>query len=123
MPTQSFAGEESCARRHGTRPVTTRSGSLRYELDAREFDFIAAVLLEVDWTVREAWWVPWEAVPRVARWSARRHHWRLPVFGRWKSDGAVRPLDLRRGESDAHSPLNERAEGSPSLSSQSAIPR
>lgn len=108
-------------RRMSGGPLPQKFGNL-YELDAREFDFIAAVLLDVDWTVREAWWVPWEAVPRVARWSARRHHWRLPVSGRWKNDGAVTPLDLRLGESDALSPLNQRAGGSPASRPQSANP-
>ena len=65
-----------------------------HALDDREFDALALVLLEADWSVRESWWVPWEAVKRIGRWNERRHDWRVSVRGRWHSDAAVAPLDL-----------------------------
>jgi len=108
-------------RRMSGGPPPQKFGTL-YQLEAREFDFVAAVLLEVDWTVREAWWVPWEAVSRVARWSERRHHWRLNVSGRWKSDAAVSTLDLRLAEGEALRPLDDPERDSTSRAAPPAVP-
>jgi hypothetical protein len=70
-------------------------------LDGQEFDWIACVLLDLDWSVKEAWAVPHEAVSRVGHWSERHHQWRIPVAGSWRRDHAVRSLDLSLAEAAA----------------------
>jgi hypothetical protein len=64
----------------------------------REFDVLVTVVFERDYRVREAWWVPWEAVKKHAGYSKRWNAARLTnIGGGICSERAVRKLDLAGG--------------------------
>ena len=63
----------------------------------REFDVLVAVVFERDYRVREAWWVPWNAVKKHAGYSKRWGEARLTaVAGDICAEPGVRKLDLEQ---------------------------
>jgi hypothetical protein len=61
----------------------------------REFDVLVAVVFERDYSVREAWWVPWQAIKTHAGFSKRWREARLAkVAGPILSEDGVRELHL-----------------------------
>jgi hypothetical protein len=62
----------------------------------REFDVLVALVFARDYTVREAWWVPWHAVKKHSGFSKRWREARLAkVAGAILGEDGVRPLDLK----------------------------
>lgn len=68
--------------------------SVMHGLDEHAFDEVVAVVLNEDYSVREAWTVPWEAAKRLGRWNKANKGWVLPYTKAFLSDPDVRPLDL-----------------------------
>jgi hypothetical protein len=81
----------------GRRVTATQSvghWSVMHQLVEHGFDEIAAVVLSDDFTVREAWTVPWEAANRLKRWNDANQGYVLPYTQAFLRDPDVTTLDL-----------------------------
>jgi hypothetical protein len=82
-------------RRFTTRSKPSHFSAIR-NLEAREFDVLVALLLNEDFTVREAWSVTWEAVKRHAKFAPHVNAWRFPVIrGKLLDDPGITRLELQ----------------------------
>jgi hypothetical protein len=61
----------------------------------RQFDVVVAVVFEYDYTLREAWWLPWKVVKKYAAFSKAHQVVRLTrIAGPICDEPGVRQLDL-----------------------------
>jgi hypothetical protein len=68
--------------------------SVMHGFDEHSFDEVAAVVLNEDFTLREAWSVPWQACDRHKRWNKANQGWVLAYTRRFLADPDIRRLDL-----------------------------
>lgn len=68
--------------------------SVMHGLDEHAFDEVVAVVLDEDFSVREAWTVPWAAADRLKRWNKANKGWVLPYTRKFLNDPDVTPLEL-----------------------------
>lgn len=52
------------------------------------------MVLNEDYSVREAWTVPWEAAKRLGRWNKANQAYVLPYRKAFLNDPDVAPLEL-----------------------------
>ena len=69
-------------KRHGRDPLHS---TVHFNPDERDFDMLVWVYFDDDYSVREAWRLPWEVLPRVL--VPVRDEWRLMVGGDWRELG------------------------------------
>lgn len=69
--------------------------SVMHQLVEHGFDEVVAVVVNEDFSVREAWTVPWEAADRLKRWNNANNGYVLPYTQAFLNDRAVTPLDVR----------------------------
>jgi hypothetical protein len=68
--------------------------SVMHQLVEHGFDEIVAVVLNDDFSVREAWTVSWEAANRLKRWNEANQGYVLPYTQAFLRDLDVNALDL-----------------------------
>jgi hypothetical protein len=68
--------------------------SVMHQLVEHGFDEIVAVVLNDDFSVREAWTMPWETANRLKRWNEANQGYVLPYTKAFLRDPDVTALDL-----------------------------
>jgi hypothetical protein len=63
--------------------------------DEHAFHQVAAVVLNEDLTLREAWTVPWEVYDRHKRWNKANKAWVLAYTREFLAGPGLLKLDLR----------------------------
>lgn len=81
------------------RRITARSPAVGHfsairKLEEREFDEVVAVVLNEDFSVREALRASWDAVNRQKRWNKRLEAWVLPYTQAMLADPDIKPFEL-----------------------------
>jgi hypothetical protein len=84
------------ARRHGPDKKKTHFGDFGL-LEQRRFDEFVGVVFAYDWSVDEAWQIPWEAVDALAHLVQDKHRLYFTDIRRWATEnkGGIEAFDLR----------------------------
>jgi hypothetical protein len=88
LPVQVRGAHRTLQRRPKYFPVDYAPGE-------KTFAALALVIFDIDWTVADAYMIPWDELGHLIVPGKKRHGWRLPCGGSWRSDPAALPLRLR----------------------------
>lgn len=96
--TISVDGEQLPVQVRGARRTLQRRPKyfpVDYVPGEKTFAALALVIFDVDWTVADAYMIPWDELGHLIVPGKKRNGWRLPCGGSWRSDPAALTLQLR----------------------------